>query len=524
MNGPDPDKMASGSSIPSVAAGVLAVLAPGLALTGALPSAVHAQEEGRPVVEQVGSSDIALDRRLGRLLAAEPVLVTRDLRVEAGDTLRGSVLVLDATLVLEGTVTGDLVLVDAGAFVRPGAVVVGDLVNMGGGLYRSELSGIGGVIIDLPTAAYRVVREPDRFLIYASDSPSALSLDGVMGLHVPTYDRVNGVTAIWGARYRLPRLGDVTPSVHGQVGWMTERGEPTYAASFELRRYGTALTAGYEDAWATNDDWIRGDLQNSLNYLWDGDDLRDYHHAERTWLGLTREYGDTEKSFHAVVGVRGQIEDASSLRAGAPWQLWGDTARSNPTIDPGRITSAIASVEVEWRGQETYFEGGLEYEAARDWLDGKFTFDRVSARGDWAMHAFANHTLEIEVFVQQPVGETMPRQRWSFVGGSGTLQTVGMARYHGDRVVFVESKYIVPMPDRLALPLIGAPELMLLHAAGMAWVGDATDRNLEQELGIRLQFFGLYFRYMVDPGEPANSELDIGLSWPFSGSFPWERR
>lgn len=524
MKGTAPGKGAGGRSSSRTLAGVLAPLAAGFAVLGTSPSAVGAQDAGRPVVEQVGSSDIALDRRLKRLLATEPLIVTQDLRVEAGDTLQGGVLVLDATLVLEGTVTGDLVLVDAGAFVRPGAVILGDLVNMGGGLYRSELSRVGGVIIDVPTASYRVVREPGRFLIYASDSPSALSLDGVMGLHVPAYDRVNGITAIWGARYRLPPLGDVMPSVHGQVGWMTERGEPTYAASFELRRFGTALTGGYEDAWTTNEDWIRDDLQNSLNYLWNGNDVRDYHHARRTWLGLSREYGDTEKTLHVVAGVRGQIEDASSLEGGAPWQLWGDTARSNPAIDPGRITSAIASMEVEWRGRETYFQGGVEYEAARDWLDGEFTFDRISVRGDWAMHAFADHTLEIELFAQQPVGETMPRQRWSFVGGTGTLQTLEVARFYGDRVVFVESRYIIPLPDRLALPLLGAPELRLLHAAGMAWVGDAADRNLEQEMGIRLQFFGLYFRYMVAPAEPPTHSLDIGLSWPYTGSFPWERR
>ncbi|MFW5952270.1 MAG: hypothetical protein ACOCVZ_09160, partial [Gemmatimonadota bacterium] len=218
----------------------------------------------------------------------------------------------------------------------------------------------------------------------------------------------------------------------------------------------------------------------------------------------------------------GRIEDAESLRGGEPWHLWGDSARANPAIDPGRTTSLVTSFELEWNGQQTYFEGRLEYEAAREWVDGEFEYDRIAARGDWAMRALADHTLEIEFFIQQPLGDVVtPRQEWSYVGGAGTLQTVEFARYRGDRVVFVESKYIVPMPERVALPLLGAPDLELIHGAGMAWV-EGEDPAFQQEVGTRLQFFGLYFRFMIDPQDTADTDLDIGLSWPFGGRFPWQ--
>ncbi len=493
----------------------------------AVPAGAHAQQpagvdpETLPV-EVTGASDVALDRRLSRLLDADPIILTRATFVGAADTLRGSVLVLDATLVLEGVVTGDLVLVDAGAFVRPGAVVGGDLVNIGGGLYRSEISRVQGTIIDLPTASYVVVREPDRIRIVASDTPSALSLDGFMGIQPPSYDRVNGLTLKWGARYTLPQLGDVAPSVHGEIGWLTERGEPTYGASARLRRFATTIEAGYEKGWATNEDWLQGDLRNALNYAWDGDDFRDYHDSERSWVGVQRALGDEAKSFHSVVGVRGQVENATSLTGDEPWHLWSGDVRPNPAIDPGRTTSVVAHFDMTWKGRETAFEGRVEYEAAREWLDGDFTFDRVAVQGDWAMHALANHTLEIEFFVQQPLGGgVMPLQEWSFVGGSGTLQTLAFAEYTGDRVIFTETKYIIPLPERLALPLVGAPELQLLHGSGMAWI-EGEDPAFQQEVGARLQFFVLYFRYVLDPADPSNNDLDIGLSWPFGGGHPWE--
>ncbi len=499
-----------------------AALIMGLALL--LPGTGEIEAQRPTIVVTRGASDVAVDRRLSRLLDGEPLVLASDTAIARGDTVRGPVLVLDATLILEGVITGDLVLVDAGAFVRPGAVVGGDLVNVAGGLYRSELARVGGVILDLPTAAYRVEREQDRLVIVASDSPSPLVLDGFYGLAPPTYDRVNGITAVVGARYTLPMVEEVTPSIHGRAGWRTEIGEPTFAVSAELRRFGTILEGGYYEGWATNDDWIRGDLKNALNYAWDGDDLRDYFEVDRSWVGMRREFGDLEKSLAGSYGIRAQLEDATSLPGDDPWHLLSGEPRPNPSIDAGRTTSLIGSVGVEWLGQQTAFQGGIEYEAARSWLEGDFDFDRISARGDWAMHALANHTLEIEFFVQQPLGgDALPRQEWSFVGGSGTLQTVELAAFRGDRVVFVETKYIVPFPDRVALPIVGAPELQLIHATGMAW-SDEEDSSLRQEVGARLQFFAVYFRYMVEPADLDNNKLDVGLSMPFGTVFPWERR
>jgi hypothetical protein len=251
------------------------------------------------------------------------------------------------------------------------------------------------------------------------------------------------------------------------------------------------------------------------------DDFRDYHEAERVWVGLEHGFGDPQQSLHAAVSVRGQIEDASSLGGDEPWHLLGDSTRSNPAIDDGRTTSVVAALDMAWHGLQTWFEGSLEYEAAREWLDGEFEFDRVTLEGDWAMQALADHTLEIGFFMQQPLGDPLPRQRWSFLGGPGTLQTVEFARYSGDRVVFVETQYWIPVPDRWYVPFLGTPALGLVHGTGMAWV-EGEDRSLEQEVGVRLRFLSLEFRFMLDPTDPSSSNLDIGVSVALGGSYPWQ--
>lgn len=494
------------------------------ALAVLLPASLAAPVAAQEVTLR-GASDVALDRRLARLLEADPLIVTRDTLIAAADTVARPVLVLgEVTIVIEGVLLADLVLVEAGAFVRPGARIRGDAVNINGGLYRSELAEVGGAIIDLPTASYEVVEgEGGALVIVGTDAPSPLQLDGFKGLQPPRYDRVSGVTLVAGATYWLPLIGSLQPYVRGEAGWRTELGEPVYAAELGARLGAYTLAGGYEHRSVTNDAWIRGDLMNSLNYLLSGKDYRDYHEVDRAWAGLSRQVGDEQKSLFAVISARLQVADGRTLPGDDPWFILGDTTRANPPIDDGRITSAVAELELAWEGLETVVDATLTFEQALDALDGDFTFSRVTLDADWAAHAFANHTLEMEAHVQAPLsGDPLPRQRWGFVGGSGTIQTLEFAEFNGDHIVFVETKYVIPLPRRLALPVLGAPDVEIVHATGMAWT-EADDRDFRQEIGARLQFFGLYFRYMLEPSNPDNAELDIGLSWPFGGRYPWQR-
>jgi hypothetical protein len=491
-----------------------------LAALGAGPwaaSGLRAQD-----VALAGDADLAVDRRLERLLQTDPLVVTRDTAFSPGDTIPRSVLVLDARLVHEGVILGDLVMVEARGYIRPRGQVTGDVVNLAGGLYRSELARIGGRIENLPMAPYRVVREPDRVVILAM-GPGRFEPDGFRGLQAPTYDRVNGLTLVWGAAYRFPRVGRVQPRLHAQAGWQTQRGDPTYAVDFSLRRSANRVSVGHERAWDTNERWIRGDLLNSLLYLWDGQDLRDYHEVERSWVELSRDFVHDRGRLRATAAVRGQVEDATSLAAGTPWFIIGSETRSNPSIDDGRTTSALGRLDVAWEGRRTLFDGGAEYEAARPWRGGAFRFDRLRTDGRFAMAALANHSVAVRFMAQAPVsGEPLPRQRWSFVGGSATLHTLEVAEFYGDHVVFVDTRYIIPLPERMALPILGAPRLHLLHVAGMAWTRD-ENRDLHQELGFELDLSLLYVRFVIVPDDPALRDLSVGLAWPVGRKFPWER-
>jgi hypothetical protein len=140
----------------------------------------------------------------------------------------------------------------------------------------------------------------------------------------------------------------------------------------------------------------------------------------------------------------------------------------------------------------------------------------------FAMKAIANHTLEIEGNFRGPLPgtESLPEQRWTHVGGSGTLYTYEIGQFRGDRLAFIESEYTIPFSERLKLPILGVPRLRLLHNIGMAWT-DTIDRDFEQVIGARIEFTMAYVRYVVDP-RTEESKFSVGVTLP-SKNYPWEK-
>lgn len=490
------------------------------ALCMVVPRALAAQ-----TVVTSGDGDVLMDQRLERLLqGGEYAAVSTDTTIARGDVVEGSLLVLGSTATIEGTIDGDLVLIDGEVFLRPSAAVRGDVINLGGGLYASELATIQGETQDRPRAPYRVRREGELIVIVAESERATFELDGMFGFHVPRYNRVDGLALDWGATTRVARFGLTEAFVHGQAGYRTDRGAFAWGGSLILERGAWQLEGGAERYTASNDRWIRGDVRNSLDFVWEGDDLRNYYEATTGFLELQRRFGQEESPRQVRVGVRLQTEDADPLETGSPWTLWGDDSlRVNPPLADGSIRSAIPWIEAEWLTPRTALEGRLDVELGQP--DGTIdeTFARLHVGGEWAMLALRNHTLEIETQWLVPLGmaELLPPQRWAMLGGSGTLRTLGDGAMLGDHLAYIETEYIIPFPRAWRLPVLGLPELQLLHIAGGAWSGE-RDSRFVQNLGARIEVFAFYARYIIDP-ENDDTEFTVGVSWPFDSEYPWQR-
>jgi hypothetical protein len=470
-------------------------------------------------VEVRGRGDVDNDIFLRRLIdSGAYTLLARDTLLRHSDTIPGTALVAGATMRIEGVITGDLVIVDANVFLRPGARVLGKVRNIAGGLYSSELATLHGGSASYPNAAY-VVRslEDGTVVLQGLTRRSVLVLDGLFGLRAPTYDRVDGLSLGLGAGYLLPRLGRIEPVLRGRVEYRSQRGVLSGGAELELPRGRSSLAVGAERTTITNERWIQTDWVNTATFLLAANDRRDYYEADRGYVEARRVLEEGARTTTAV--LRGQVEDARSLRAGSPWTLFGTPRDDNIAVADGRITSLAASARMEWRHRLHIVGLHGTAEAAGSVLDGDHSFNAYVAGVHWAMAAFSDHTLTIRGHAQGPLPGTrsLPPQRWSFVGGTGTLPTFGIAEFRGDRVAFVETRYAVPTPLRIRF--VGSPDVELLHIVGRAWTADETP-SLEQNLGAGLRFSLLSVRAVIDPARADRVLFSLSLELP-RPRYPW---
>jgi hypothetical protein len=475
-----------------------------------------------------------IDRRLADIAAGEYTVIRTNQLIGPADTLRGTIVVARATLRLEGTILGDLVGLDANLFLRPTAVVAGDVVNIAGGLYPSELATIGGDRVDEPNAPYRITVGDDVIRIDGTDARPRFEREGLGGVLVPAYDRINGLTAGAGARIVLPYVGRFDPRLRGRVEYRTARRAVTGGVELVATREPLRVAAGAERTTVTNEQWIRGPLINSLSYLVMGNDYYDQYRADRLYAEaeLAGRWRDVATTWTARV----QLEDGRTLEARNPWSLFRrDQVRPNRPVDDGRIASGILGARGEYEGETLIAAAGGRLEGGRfdrragappvdAYVPDDHAFARYEAWVDVAMAGLLNHTLRVEARAQGPLPGTdaLPRQRWTFVGGDRTLYTYPIGTFHGDRLVWARTAYAIPFPEIVRLPLLGAPTLELVHTAAMAWHRDER-RGVEQNIGAQLRAGFVYVRYMIDPAGVADPDLAVGLTLP-PRTRPWQRR
>jgi len=472
-----------------------------LLLAALLALGAHALPLRAQDVRVEGAADSRAVRIAREILAAGNYLrMDRDTVLPAGFRTAGDLVVVDAEVRLEGTVEGRVAVLGGVLFVRPGARVVGPIVNLGGEVYPSGLAQVGEIVeaepelevgVEFDTAGARVrVALPER-------GPSFKPF----GFRLPTYDRVDGLTLTVAPSFLV--AGDADgPRVDGWVSYHTARGSlgGGVAAAAPLGG-GLRLEARVERATLTNERWARGDLANTGGSLVFANDLRDYWETDRAVVTLTRLHAEPliagERAWEPRVGVMAMRD--RSLRNRDPWSLRGDFDRDNPEVDELEWASAVAGAAFRWVGSTTAFTGDAAVERALPALDGA-DFTQWTVDGLWTMQALYLHQVGVRFRAMGTLGgEPALRQRRTFLGGVATLPTFETAAFRGDRLAYVRSTYAIPLPPRLALPIVGPPSLRFTHAAGMAWATGTSMPKWEQNLGAGLVFSLASAELFIDP-------------------------
>jgi hypothetical protein len=340
----------------------------------------------------------------------------------------------------------------------------------------------------------------------AQDADPVFSLPLGIGLRIPTYDRVNGLSLPWGPVVRLPggrvridpivtyrsNLGEVDPSARAQIAFGHFDSLDVYAGR------GTF----------TNDAWIRSDLINSLAAIGVGSDARNYFRAKRFTAELSHSFR-TETSLiapsiaalHEIAwstGIHGQdIENTS-----APWSVFGKDdelkmRRFNPGINAGHITSGIAGLRGSYERDELKGSFNVRIEQSFDepatFSDDHFTQATFDAKATFPTFGLQDFEFRGHALAGS---DNTPSQRFGYLGGAGTLSTVDLLALRGSQLVFVEGEYHIPLVRPL-LPFVGAPVISLRYAAGSA--GIETLPSFIQNVGVGLGVKLVKVRYDIDP-------------------------
>jgi hypothetical protein len=430
-----------------------------------------------------------------------------------------TLVVLGRTAAIGGLVDGNVVVVGGDLHVRPGAYIAGRAVAIGGGVYVSTRAIVFGGTRSFRDDTYDITRDSGGYrLTYRplrASRPASVSLPGLYGLRLPTYDRVNGSSVPIGpafnflggraeanllARYRS-NLGTVDPSVD---------------VDLQLTRY-TRVEAAAGRGTFTNDAWIRSDFVNSLSTFVSGNDARNYFRADRGDLTVHQLFESGRLQIEPFVGAR--AEDAWTVGPGpgdrsSPWSIFGrhgdeHMLRLNPPITDGRIGSALAGAALQWDSPDLRVRfraaGERSFDAPADVQFTQVTWDLGISFPTFGLQEYAFEAHAVTSF-----GDTVPPQRFAYVGGQGTLVFLEMLQQGGDELLFLEQYYVMPI-SRLRLGFFGVPNLFLRHRLGSAGTGGLP--AFEQVLGLGVAL--TLFRFEVDL-DPSNAEVRVAGGVSFS--------
>jgi hypothetical protein len=382
----------------------------------------------------------------------------------------------------------------------------------------------------------------DTSYVEYHDSPISLPLG--LGLRIPTYDRVNGLTLPWGPELIL---GDDRVQFDALVSYRSNLGDWDPSLEGFLRpgdNNEIKLFAGRGTF--TNDSWIRSDIVNSLAVIGVGSDARNYFRGDRASARFTRTITTNAITLTPFIG--GDIErdwsTASGLPEKFPWSFYGRKGflrmrRPNPLVETGRISSVLAGsgLTVARGGLDAKLDAQVEHSLKTSLVadcSGLITlnppvpigdpaclrvggdFTQTTLDGSVLFPTFGTQTLGFKGHAVLTGGKVAPPQRFAYLGGSNTLATVSLLALGGDRLLYVQADYTIPI-NAVQLPYVGSPFVALRYAAGNAGIG--TLPALIQNIGVGAGVSFLRFDYAIDPASNRSpfsrrSAFSVGLSIP----------
>lgn len=336
--------------------------------------------------------------------------------------------------------------------------------------------------------------------------------------NLPSYDRVNGLslpfgpTITYGDDERLVATPVIT--YRSQLGKI----DPSLSVVGQLTSDSTlGITITGARGTFTNDGWMRSNLLNSLVSFGLGHDSRNYFRADRAEARVTSALHLPIDVATVFAGVRTERDWSTGWRNGSdvgPFSIFGrrdsvdGIQRPNPLIDAGHITSMIAGGHAEFVGISASEMVDVFLEAAGKSPAGG-SFQQLTINEAAVLPTYSSQRLEIGAhLVATRTNSFTPRQRYAYVGGSGSLATVDLLGLGGDHLYFLDALYVIPIPI-IEFPVLGSPYIAPHFAAGAASVGGFG--TPVQNVGGRIGLSVFTMDYIVNP-RTRQHDFGVGVS------------
>lgn len=324
-----------------------------------------------------------------------------------------------------------------------------------------------------------------------------------VGIRMPTYDRVNGLSLPWGPVITIPPgrvVIDPTVTYRSHIGKI----DPAVKITSAFGHMDT-LSVYVGRGTFSNDVWIRSDLVNSLAALGVGSDARNYFRADRATAQLWHSFRTERFVWSPFIGVLHERDWSIGIptqHENAPWSLLNKDdslkmQRPNPAIAPGHVTSGLAGVKGTYEENELKGQFSVQVERSFDEPASASNdhFTQATIDGKAEFPTFGMQSFEFKAHALASSGPAPP-QRYTYLGGAGTLATVDLLALGGDRMFFAAAEYHIPL-SRPLLPFVGTPVISARYAAGSAGVDSLPDfiQNIGVGLGVKL----VKVEYHIDP-------------------------
>ena len=485
----------------------------GLTLALAFPALLRSQAV---TIQEPGQHESAAILR--EALARPHVFRTGSGRLDLprDSIVTSSIIVIGRPAYVASTVHGDVIVVGSDLFLHPGADISGRAVAIGGTVARSSLGHVAGDVLSFRDETYDArsnasgVSLAYRSLRAETEAAPIFGLAGLQGLLAPSYDRVDGLSLPVGALVTLSGI-ELQPSVtyRSRLGALDPRVDVRTGADSGIRFEGFAgmLTR-------TNERWIYTDLVNSALVFLGGLDAHNYFRSRDAEGRIFYRATSAGRSIEPFFGAR--IERTSPITAaGNVWSVRGRrdierVARPNPLVETGNIGSLLAGGQLFDTSGVVTTKLRAELEQSVATMSGTSSFTQVTLDLRVGFPTFGTQSLQLRGHGVGTAGNAVPRSRYAYLGGSGSLPVTELLEFGGTELLFLETRYLVPI-DRLVLPMIGSPVLTFRHLLGAAGVGNLP--RLEQAVGVGIGLSALRLDVTTDATRRGHTKLGGGISF-----------